>query len=206
MEVTSIEKALVELRKDENKRKFIQTFDLIVNLKDFDVRKESVNIFITLPNSSEKKICAFLEKKVEGVEVITKEGFKKYDSPKEIKRLAKKYDFFIASAPLMSLIATQFGRVFGPAGKMPSPQAGIVAQEKPEMIKAEIEKMKKMIKIRTKEKSIKISIGKEDMQDLELKDNIESAISSLEKVLPKGKDNVKNILIKLTMSKPVRVR
>jgi len=206
MEVTSIEKALVELRKDENKRKFIQTFDLIVNLKDFDVRKESVNTFITLPNSSEKKICAFLEKKVEGVEVITKEGFKKYDSPKEIKRLAKKYDFFIASAPLMSLIATQFGRVFGPAGKMPSPQAGIVAQEKPEMIKAEIEKMKKMIKIRTKEKSIKISIGKEDMQDLELKDNIESAISSLEKVLPKGKDNVKNILIKLTMSKPVRVR
>ena len=57
-----IEKALKELRNSE-KRKFIQTLDLIVNLKDFDARRQPINTFIALPNPAEKKICAFLSKK-----------------------------------------------------------------------------------------------------------------------------------------------
>jgi len=48
-----IKKALVELRK-EKKRKFNQSVDLIVNLKNFDVRREALNTFIFIPHGNEK--------------------------------------------------------------------------------------------------------------------------------------------------------
>ena len=40
-----LKKALSELRKEEEK-KFNQTLDLIVNLQKFDVKKDSINLFI----------------------------------------------------------------------------------------------------------------------------------------------------------------
>ena len=199
-----IEEALKKLREDK-KRKFIQTVDLIINLQNFDARKSIINTFISIPNPSEKKICAFLTKKSILVDTITKESFVKYKELKDIKKLAKRYDFFIGSAPLMSNIATQFGRVLGPVGKMPSPQAGIMPQENDEAIKATVEKMKKVIKIRTKERSLKIAIGKEDLSDEQLKENIDSVIKSIEKLLPLKKDNIKNILVKFTMTKPIKI-
>ncbi len=199
-----IEKALKELRNQE-KRKFMQTLDLIVNLQNFDARKESVNNFIKIPNPAPKKICGFLTKKTKIIDTITEIEFDKYKTPADMKNLAAKYDFFIAAAPLMSKIATKFGRVLGPSGKMPSPQAGIMPVDNEESIKAMIEKMKSLVRVRTKEKSIKIPIGKEDMSDAELKQNIESAISGIENILPKKKENIKNIMIKFTMTKSIKL-
>ncbi len=205
MEIVKIEKAL-ELLRAEKKRKFIQTVDLIVNLKNFDARKEGVNSFIEIPNLAEKKIAGFLTKKSELVDSITEKDFVNYKNPRDLKRLAKKYDFFIAAAPLMGKIATAFGRVLGPIGKMPSPQAGIMPIDNDAAIKATIEKVEKMIRIRTKERSIKISIGKEDMEDEKLKQNIDAAAHAIENLLPRKNDNIKDVLIKFSMTKPVRVR
>ncbi len=205
MEVKKIEEALKELRA-EKKRKFIQTVDLIVNLKNFDARKEQLNTFIQIPNPAEKKICGFFPKKTGLIDVITKEDFKKFKDPKEMKQLVKKYDFFVATASLMGDIATSFGRILGPVGKMPSPQAGIIQKDDEASIKGVVEKMKKMIRIRTKEKSVKISVGKEEMSDQELKQNIEAALVAIENILPKKNDNIKEVLIKFTMSKTVRIK
>ena len=121
----------------------------------------------------------------------------------EIKKLAKKYDAFIAVAPMMGKVATKFGRVFGPMSKMPSPQAGIIPKEDENLVKAMIEKMNKSIRIKNKEMAIKFSVGKENLSDDELKENIDSAIKELERKLPRGRDNIKNILIKFTMTKPI---
>ena len=205
MKIMKIEEALKKLREDK-KRKFVQSVDLIVNLQNFDARKEQINSFIFVPHPAEKKICGFLTRKSGLVNTIVEDDFKKFKELREIKRLAKKYDFFIAAAGLMGKIATAFGRVLGPVGKMPSPQAGIISVENDAAIKAMIEKVKKSIRIRTKERSIKISIGKEDMSDEELKENIVSALGSIEGILPRKKDNVKNVLIKFTMTKPMRIR
>ena len=199
-----IEDALKKLREDK-KRKFVQTVDLIVNLEKFDVRTESINTFIQLPNPTQKKICAFLDKRIGEVDVITENEFNKYKEQKEIKRLAKKYDFFIASALLMPKIATKFGRVFGPIGKMPSPQAGIMPNEDSDTIKSMIDKMKKLVRIKTKEKSIKVPVGKEDLGDDDIKENVESVVNSLKNILPKNKDNIKNIMLKFTMTKPIKL-
>ena len=54
-------KALEELRKSKE-RKFDQTVDLIINLQKFDIKKESVNLVVSLPNKfKNKKIAAFFD-------------------------------------------------------------------------------------------------------------------------------------------------
>ena len=199
-----IQKALQELRKYE-KRKFIQTVDLIINLQKFDARKEAVNNFIALPHTAEKKICAFLTRKTDLVDTIIKEEFDKFKEEGDIKRLAKKYDSFIAVASLMPLIATKFGRFFGPMGKMPSPQAGIIPLDNDNVVKEMLEKMKKLIRVRTKESSLKIAIGNESMSDIEIEENIKAAINAIENILPKKKDNIRNVMIKFTMTPAVKL-
>lgn len=202
--IMEIKEALVELRK-EKKRKFVQTVDLVMNLKNFDVRKEALNTFVSMPHSNEKKLAAFLTRRSKIIDTIIEDDFVKYKELKDAKKLAKKYDAFIAVAPMMGKIATKFGRVFGPMNRMPSPQIGIISQESDEIINAMVEKMKKSVKVKNKEMAIKLAIGKESMSDKELEENITSVINGLEKVLPRGKDNVKEVLIKFTMTKPVTI-
>jgi len=199
-----IKAALAELRK-EKKRKFTQTVDLVMNLKNFDVRKEALNTFIEVPHGSEKKLAAFFTKRSKLIDTITEEDFVKYKEMKDIKKLAKKYDAFIAVAPMMGKIATKFGRVFGPMNRMPSPQAGIIPKEDDEMVKMMITKMNKSLRVKNKEMAIKLPVGKEDMSDDEIAENIEAAIKSLKKKLPRRNDNVKEVLIKFTMTRPIKI-
>src|SRR3989338_5356052 len=121
-----LKKAIEELRKGE-KRKFEQTVDLIVNLQKFDVKKNQINIFVQVPhNVKKKKIAGFFETTQKGVDTITKNDFRKYGDKKELKKLVKKYDFFISQASLMPSVATTFGRALGPTGKIPSPQLRVI--------------------------------------------------------------------------------
>lgn len=201
-----LSKALVELRKGKA-RKFNQSVDFIVNLRKFDPRKNSLNIFVSVPHKvKDKKSCAFLEVKNKNVETITGEEFRKYADKKEVEKLVRKYDFFIAQASLMPKVAATFGRVLGPAGKMPSPQLGIIMNADEKTISELKEKVNNSIKIRTKEPSIKIPIGNEKMKDEDLVENMIIAYNAILKNLPKGKENVKNIEIKFTMTKPQKIK
>ncbi len=201
-----LEKSLIELRK-EKERKFDQSVDLIINLQKFDIKKNQVNLFVSLPHKiKDKKIIGFLETKNKKVETITKEGFKKYSDKKELKKLVKRVDFFIAQASLMPKVATNFGRVLGPTGKMPSPQLGIIVNADDKTIDDLIKKINSSIKIRTKEASIKLSIGKQSMKDKEIIDNAVAVYNSILKTMQKGKDNIKNIELKFTMTKPQKIK
>lgn len=205
-------KAVEELRKEESKnpkqRKFDQTVDFIINLKEFDVRKYALNSIITLPHKiKEKKIAGFLEKKSKVIFSITKQEFPVYSKdPKVLKELIESYDFFIANAKLMPAVATTFGRLLGPAGKMPSPQLGILIKEEDSDIKELSEKINSVIKIRQKEPSVKVSIGKQSMKDEDIVDNAVAVYNEVFKSLPRQKENLKSILIKFTMSEPVKVK
>lgn len=200
-----LSEALQELRK-EKKRNFEQSIDLIVNLKKFDAKKENISTIISLPNKvKDKKVCGFLTKKSEVVETITQPEFAKYKEKKELKKLAKSFDFFIANAKLMPAVATTFGKVLGPSGKMPSPQLGVINQETDSEIKQTIEKINSIIKIRIKEPSVKVCIGKEGMKDEQIIENAKEVYDKLVQVLPTKKENVKNVMIKLTMGKPIKV-
>jgi len=198
--------AVKKLREEKTERKFDQTLDLIVNLKNFDIRREAFSIFIEVPNKiKEKRIAGFLEKESKAVDTIVKDNFAKYKEKKDIKKLVKNYDFFIANAKLMPLVATSFGRVLGPAGKMPSPQLGILVNEDEKTINALKQKINSTVRIKVKEPSIKIGAARQSNSDEEIVRNIMAVYNKLVETLPKKKDNIRNIKIKFTMGKPVLV-
>lgn len=206
MNKEEILQALSELRKQE-KRKFSQSVDLIINLKSFDIKRENISLFVSLPHKArEIKVCAFLNTKSKIVDSITKPEFDKYKGKKEIKNLAKSYDFFIAHASLMPSIAQNFGKYLGTAGKMPSPQLGIITNDSESIIKETIEKAGKTIRVRTKEPCIKVLVGKEDMKDEEIAENILAIYNAVLNALPRKKDNIRSVLIKFTMSHPVKIK
>jgi large subunit ribosomal protein L1 len=197
--------ALEELRKSKE-RKFNQTVELIVNLQKFDLKRNQVNTVISVPHKvKDKKIAGFLESKNPKIDTITPDEFKKYGGKKEIKNVVKKYDFFIAQGSLMPKVAAAFGRVLGPAGKMPSPQLGIILNADDKTIEDLKHKINTSVKIRTKEASIKIPVGKQNMKDEDIIENISAIYSEILKNLPRDKENIKNIEIKFTMSKPVKI-
>ncbi len=200
-----IKKALNELRK-EKQRKFDQSVDLIINLQKFDPKKNQINLFVSVPfKIKDKKICAFFETKNKDVETITPEQFKKYSDKKALKKLVKNFDFFIAQASLMPKVATTFGKILGPAGKMPSPQLGILTIINEKEVDELRKKINQSIKIRVKEASVKLAVGKQSMKDEEIIENITTIYNSILKSLPKAKDNIKNLELKFTMTKPYKI-
>ena len=140
-----------------------------------------------------------------GIFLSTIRTFEQYKDAKELKRLVKSYDFFISAAKLMPSVATTFGKALGPTGKMPSPQLGVLMQEDDASLQVLLVRITTAVKIRVKEPSVKIPVGKLSMKDEVLLANIRAIYQGLIAVLPIKKDNVKSVLIKFTMSKPLRV-
>jgi ribosomal protein L1 len=67
-------------------------------------------------------------------------------------------------------------------------------------------KINNSLRIRTKEPSIKVAAGKQSMKDEEIMENVMTIYNAVLKALPKGKENVKNLKIKFTMTKPQKIQ
>jgi large subunit ribosomal protein L1 len=216
MDKESVKKAIKQLKETSQKRKFKQTFDLIINLKGLDMKKpeQQVEIFTHLNHSKGKpsKICVFAgpELKDEAQKntdtMIFIDEFDKYLKDKKLcKKLANEHAFFIAQANIMPKVAQVFGRVLGTRGKMPNPKAGCVVPPKA-AIKPLYDNLQRTVILRAKiQPVIKCSIGLEDQSDEEVADNIMTVYNSLVIKLPGEQNNVKSVLVKLTMGKPVRI-
>jgi large subunit ribosomal protein L1 len=199
--------AVKEIRKSEKKVNFDQTVDLIINLKNFDIRREAFSLFISVPHIVKKrKIAGFLEKDSSVIDTIKKEDFPRYKEKKDIKELVGKYDYFIASMKMMPAIATSFGRVLGPAGKMPSPQLGVLMAEDEKSIATLIEKINTTVRLKVKEPSIKVPIGKQSMKDEQIAENAEVVYKKVLDALPRRNESIRSILVKFTMDKPAKVQ
>ncbi len=200
-----LKEALQELRKPEEK-KFDQSVDLIVNLKGIDLKRTNISGIFSVPHKfKEKKVCAFLTKKSSLIPTITQPEFQKYKEKKELRKLVNEFDFFISLSSLMPQVASTFGKVLGPTGKMPSPQLGIITSESDSVIQEILRKISTSIKVRAREPSIKLSIGKAKMPDEQIISNAETAFKEIVNMLPTKKENVRSVLIKYTMSKPIKV-
>ncbi|MBI3035241.1 50S ribosomal protein L1 [Candidatus Woesearchaeota archaeon] len=215
MDKEQILAALAKAKEISDKRNFTQSIDLIINLRGLDLKKQEhqIDSFITLPHSRGKKvkICALvgaeLGEQAKGIfdSAILSDNFERYKDKREIKKIANSFDLFVAQANIMPKVATVFGRVFGPRGKMPNPKSGGLVPPNANL-KPVYEKLQRTIRANAKTAPlVQCGIGTEDMDSNEIAENALAVYSSLLQALPNEKHNVKSIYIKLTMGKPVKV-
>ena len=205
-------RALGELRQNLIKRKFSQSIDLIVKLREVDLKKPEnrINEAISLPNPPEKplKICVIASgdlgtrAKTAGADMLVSRSDMENlgKDKKAARKLAQEYDFFIAEAPLMPLVGRALGSFLGPRGKMPTP----VPPTAP--IEQIVSGHRKMVRVRMREQPVlQCRVGTESMSDDKLVENIQAVFSGIEQKLERGVKNVGEIVVKTTMSKPVKI-
>ena len=210
--MTEIIEAVKEAKEQAKPRNFTQSIDVIINIKDLDVRKPE-NRFseeVALPNGRGKPIKVgviadgelALGAKNAGVDVvISKEDLQEFGKDrKAAKKVVNSVDSFIAQADMMPLVGRFLGPILGPRNKMPKP---VPASARIEPL---LERVQATIKVGVKQQpSIQILVGTQDMDDEKLAENIEAVLAVLDRNLEKGRNQIKSMYIKATMGSVVRV-
>ncbi len=202
VDVKPVGEAVKFLRENSEKRNFNQTFDLIINLKNMDAKKQMIKTEVILPHDKGKEIkVGIISDDAEGDNVITSKEMEAIaKKPSEAKKLVKEFNYFIASAPLMVNVGKSLGRYLAPAGKMPKP---IPPKADPAPFIAAVSKS--IILKNNKQLKLQCSVGTQKSEDTQVIENVRAVVNTVEKTLPKGVQNIKNILLKLTMSRPVNI-
>jgi len=197
------------VKTETKKRKFRQAIELIINFKDIDVKKGfAINEVVQLPKTnSPATVCVMATgdmglkaKQANADSVIGTDELEKFASNKrESRKFINKYDFFLADTQVMPLVGKTLGQLLGPRGKMPTP----VPFDAP--IESFLQRFRSSIKVRTRASlSVSCKIGDESMDDTDLAINAHAVLSAIEKKLPNGERNIKRIMIKTSMGKPIK--
>ena len=207
------ESQLVDMIKDAKaatkQKKFKQSIELIMSFKDIDVKKGfALNEVIQLPKTdSPARVCVIATgdmsekaKQAKADSVIGTDELDKFGANKrESRKFINKYDFFLADTKVMPVVGKTLGQLLGPRGKMPTPVPFDAS------IDAFLQRFRSSIKVRTRASlSASCKIGDESMEDADLAINAHTIISAIEKKLPNGEKNMKRVIIKTTMGKPVK--
>ena len=200
---------ITKAKEETKKMKFKQSLELIINFKDIDVKKGfAINEVVQLPKTnSPATVCVIATgemsqkaKAAKADSVIGNEELAKFEANKrESRKFINKYDFFLADTKIMPTVGKALGQLLGPRGKMPTP----VPFDAP--IDAFLARFRTSIKVRTiASLSISCKIGDESMEYSDLATNAFAVLNTIEKKLPNGEKNIKKVLIKTTMGKPVK--
>jgi len=206
---TQLIEVIKKVKAETKQRKFTQAIELIINFKDIDVKKGfALNEIVQLPKtSSPATVCVMATgdmgqkaKQANADAVIGTAELDKFATNKrESRKFINKYDFFLADTKVMPLVGKTLGQFLGPRGKMPTP----VPFDAP--IESFLQRFRSSIKLRTRASlSISCKIGDESMEDTDLAINAHAVLSAIEKKLPNGEKNIKKIMIKTSMGKPVK--
>jgi len=185
------------------KRNFVETIELQIALKNYDPSKDKrFNGTFRLPVAPRNlKVCVLgheahcTEAKALGVDAMSVEDLKKLNKNKKlVKRLAGRYDAFLASHTLIKQIPRLLGPGLNRAGKFPT----LVAAS--DSLAAKIEDVKATIKFQMKKVlCLNTAVGNVGMTPAEIQTNTTLAINFLVSLLKKGWQNVKVLYIKSTM-------
>ena len=208
----TISKAISEVRAKTEKRKFNQSIELAVRLREIDFKKTesriSENLELPTPTSKDVKVAVVAggdlatRARAAGADlIIGKDDLDKMGrEKKQARKVAQNYDFFVAEAPLMPLVGKTLGQILGPRGKMPTP----IPPTAP--IDDIIKRFRRNVRLKMKDQAVvQCKVGTEDMPDDALVQNIQTVISRLEAKLEKGPKNIKSIAIKASMGPPVKI-
>jgi len=201
---TAIEKA--------PKRKFSESIDITINLKNIDMAqpKNRIDETVLLPHGSGEQvgICVIgkgdivtqaKDAKVDliiGPEEVERLG----GAPREARKVAAQYRYFLAETAVMPQVGRYLGPRLGPRGRVPMPIAG--GQD----IRPIVERLRNSVKIRTKDRTVfSMKIGSTAMKPEQVAENIEAVVKRIESVLEQGALNVRSVYVKTTMGPAVRL-
>jgi len=198
-----------QAKESTKQRKFKQSVEMILVFKDIDVKKGfALNEVVQLPKtSSPATVCIMATgdmgqkaKEAKADAVVGAEQLDKFAADKRASRkFINKYDFFLADTQIMPTVGKVLGQLLGPRGKMPTPVPFNASVE------AFLQRFRSSIKVRARASlAMSCKIGDESMENSDLAINAHAVLSAVEKKLPNGEKNLKRIIIKTTMGKPIK--
>ncbi|MCD6371000.1 MAG: 50S ribosomal protein L1 [Thermoplasmata archaeon] len=207
--IVSAVKEAIEKSKD---RKFLESVDLAINLKDVDlsIPKNRINEEVILPHGRGKEIkvgvfasgeTALKAKECADIVIPPEEIDKLAEDKRKARKLANQYDFFLAEVPLMARIGKTLGIILGPRGKMPKP---IPPGGDPCPM---VRNLKKTVRMRSRDKrTFHVPVGTKNMEIEKIAENIEEVLKRLEHKLERGYQNIESVYVKTTMGPAVRIK
>lgn len=192
------------------KRNFIETVEAQITLKNYDpVRDKRFSGTFRLPTVPRPNLkCCVLGNAAHceqadriGVDHMSVEDLKKLNKNKKmVKKLAKRYDFFLASDNMIKQIPRLLGPGLTKAGKFPTLLAG------GEDMQGKIDELKATIKFQMKKvMCLNVAVGNVLMERAEIFTNTQLAANFLASLLKKQWQNIGQIYVKSTMGPPVQI-
>jgi large subunit ribosomal protein L1 len=206
--------AVRKMRQNALPAKFKQSVELVVNVTGVDLSKPQ-NRFsevVELPNDLGRKRRKILvvasgnlaleAGRTEGVSrVIEREELEALvGRKKDVKKIAKEYDFVLVEPSLMGLAARALGAALGSRGKTPIPIPPGTD------IKAFVKRYLNSVQITLrKTPQVACLVGVEEEKDEKIAENVETVLNRIVDKLEKRQRNISSIYLKTTRGKPVRV-
>jgi large subunit ribosomal protein L1 len=196
---------------ERKERKFSETVELAVNLKDLDltVPKNRLEDEVPLPKGRGRpvKVAVFgspeLCQKMRGVAdlVVPANELDEFAKDKKnVKKVVSDMDFFLAEATLMPTIGKRLGVVLGPRGKMPRPVPP--GSDPTNLVNA----LKRSIRIRSKgNRTFHAPVGTRAMKPEEIAQNVDAVLTRIMGKLERGRTNIESVYVKTTMGPAVRL-
>jgi len=195
---------------DGKKRKFLETVELQIALKNYDPQKDkrfSGTVKLRHIPRPKFRICVLGDQQhcdeaaANNLPFMDAEALKKLNKNKKlVKKLAKSYDAFLASESLIKQIPRLLGPGLNKAGKFPT-----LLTHNENMI-AKTDEVKATIKLQMKKVlCLAVAVGHVDMSADELAQNINLTINFLVSLLKKNWQNIRSLHIKSTMGPPQRL-
>ncbi|CAN6654697.1 large ribosomal subunit protein uL1B [Trichomonascus vanleenenianus] len=203
-------KELLKFSNETKKRNFTETVELQIGLKNYDPQRDkrfSGSIVLPSVPRPNMKICVLgnandLDRaKSAGVDSMSTDDLKKLNKNKKlIKKLAKKYNAFVASDNLIKQIPRLLGPGLSKAGKFPTP---VGANE--DLI-SKITEVKSTVKFQLKKVlCLAVAVGHVEMEEDQIVQHIMLAANFLVSLLKKHWQNVGSLVIKSTMGPSFRI-
>merc|ERR1712147_344428 len=191
-------------------RKFMETVDLQIGLKNYDPQKDkrfSGTVKLKHVPRPKFKVCVLGdqqhcdEAKVKGIPSMSADDLKKLNkNKKEVKKLAKKYDAFLASESLIKQIPRLLGPGLNKASKFPA-----LLTHSDDMV-GKVNDIKATVKFQMKKVlCLNVAVGNVGMTEDQIVQNLNLSINFLVSLLKKNWQNVKSLYIKSTMGAPQRL-
>jgi len=210
----SVQEAVVAMlqHSKEKPRKFVETIELQVALKNYDpVKDKRFSGSIRLPFAPKQKYTVCIigdakhveDAKNSGLPAVTQDDLKKLKKDKKlVKKFANQYNAFLASSTLIRMIPRLVGPGLNKAGKFPS-----VLNANDNLIE-KVDAQKASIKFQLKSKKamcLGVPVANVNMKEEDIVTNITLAVNFLVSLLSKNWQQVKRLYVKTTMGPSHRI-